>query len=40
MARTIKGKGVSFMENRWYWHSRVVTPDDLALALSELGEPA
>jgi transketolase len=40
MARTIKGKGVSFMENRWYWHSKVVTPDELALALSELGEKA
>ncbi len=40
IARTIKGKGVSFMENRWYWHSRVVTPDELALALAELGEAA
>lgn len=40
MARTIKGKGVSFMENRWYWHSRPVTPDELSLALAELGEPA
>ena len=40
IARTIKGKGVSFMENRWYWHSRVVTPDELALAMTELGEQA
>ena len=40
IARTVKGKGVSFMENRWYWHSRVVTPDELALALAELGERA
>ncbi len=40
MARTIKGKGVSFMENRWFWHSKVVTPDELALALTELGEQA
>lgn len=40
IARTVKGKGVSFMENRWYWHSRVVTPDELALAMAELGELA
>lgn len=40
IARTVKGKGVSFMENRWYWHSRVVTPEELALAMAELGEPA
>jgi transketolase len=40
IARTVKGKGVSFMENRWYWHSRVVTPDELALAMAELGERA
>jgi transketolase len=39
MARTVKGKGVSFMENQWYWHSRVVTPDELALAMAGLGEP-
>jgi transketolase len=40
IARTVKGKGVSFMENRWFWHSRVVTPDELSLALAELGERA
>jgi len=40
IARTVKGKGVSFMENRWFWHSRVVTSDELALAMAELGEPA
>jgi len=40
IARTVKGKGVSFMENRWYWHSKVVTPDELALAMAELGERA
>ncbi len=40
IARTVKGKGVSFMENRWFWHSKVVTPDELALALTELGEQA
>ena len=40
LARTIKGKGVSFMERRWYWHSRVPTPDELGQAMAELGEPA
>jgi transketolase len=40
LAHTIKGKGVSFMENRWYWHSRVPTEQDLREALRELGEPA
>ncbi|MFZ0168718.1 MAG: transketolase [Candidatus Dormiibacterota bacterium] len=40
IARTIKGKGVSFMENRWYWHSRVPTAEELRQALLELGEPA
>jgi transketolase len=39
IARTIKGKGVSFMENRWYWHSRVPTAEELRQALLELGEP-
>ena len=39
IARTTKGKGVSFMENRWFWHSRVPTTDELQQALAELGEP-
>jgi transketolase len=38
LARTIKGKGVSFMENRWYWHSRVPTHEELNNALAELSE--
>jgi len=38
LARTIKGKGVSFMENKACWHG--VAPNDaqLAQALYELGE--
>jgi len=38
VAHTIKGKGVSFMEDQLLWHYR--SPDDaqLAAALSELGE--
>jgi transketolase len=36
VARTIKGKGVSFMENRAEWHHRVPTKDELARAIAEL----
>lgn len=34
---TTKGKGVSFMENSVLWHYRSAEPDELALALAELG---
>jgi transketolase len=37
IASTVKGKGVSFMEGRAEWHSRVPTREELALALGELG---
>lgn len=39
LAHTVKGKGVSFMENKVEWHYR--SPDDklLAAALAELGDP-
>jgi transketolase len=37
VARTCKGKGVSFMENQLAWHYRSPGPDDLARALRELG---
>ena len=40
IAHTVKGKGVSFMENNYLWHSRVPTEEELATALAELGEPA
>jgi transketolase len=36
IARTVKGKGVSFMEGSAPWHSRVPTADELAQALAEL----
>jgi transketolase len=35
-SHTIKGKGVSFMENQAGWHSRGLTADELSKALSEL----
>jgi transketolase len=37
VANTIKGRGVSFMENRVEWHHGVVKDADLARALAELG---
>jgi transketolase len=36
IASTIKGKGVSFMEGCFQWHSGSLTPDQYRLALSEL----
>jgi transketolase len=36
VARTIKGKGVSFMEGAYKWHGRVPNNEELTLALSEL----
>lgn len=40
VAHTVKGKGVSFMENRFFWHTRIMTPDEFATAMAELGEQA
>jgi transketolase len=36
ICNTIKGKGVSFMENQVLWHYRPPTEEQLALALAEL----
>lgn len=36
IAHTVKGKGVSFMENKVEWHYRNPTPDLLAQALAEI----
>ncbi|MBP1040292.1 transketolase [Vagococcus sp. BWB3-3] len=36
IAHTIKGKGVSFSENKVSWHHRVPTFEELQLALAEL----
>jgi transketolase len=38
VAHTVKGRGVSFMENRAEWHGRVPDDGDLARALEELGD--
>lgn len=37
VARTIKGKGISFMEGDNRWHYTRLTPEDHAKALAELG---
>lgn len=36
ISRTVKGKGVSFMEDSYTWHSRVPTDEELAQAVEEL----
>jgi transketolase len=36
VAKTIPGKGVSFMENRWEWHGKAPNEQELQLALSDL----
>ena len=38
IAKTIKGKGVSFMENQAKWHGTAPNEEQLAQALAELGE--
>ncbi len=38
VARTIKGKGVSFAEGKASWHGKAPNDEQLALALEELGE--
>ena len=37
IANTIKGKGVSFMENQASWHGKAPSDEEYALALKELG---
>ena len=37
VAHTVKGKGVSFMENQFAWHAKPPTAEHLAGALAELG---
>jgi transketolase len=37
IARTVKGRGVSFMENRAEWHGKAPNAEQLEAALKELG---
>jgi transketolase len=39
VARTVKGKGVSFMEHNFVWHARPPSDQDLERALRELADP-
>ena len=39
IAHTVKGKGVSFAENTYLWHSNSVNDEIYAKALADLGEP-
>ena len=38
ICKTVKGKGVSFMENQAGWHGKAPNDEELALALEELGK--
>jgi transketolase len=38
LAHTVKGKGISFMEDQIQWHHRVPTEAEYAAALLELGQ--
>ena len=37
LANTVKGKGVSFMENIAGWHGKAPSYDEMVKALDELG---
>lgn len=37
LAHTVKGKGVSFMENNYEWHSKAPTHEQFVTAMTELG---
>jgi transketolase len=39
ISHTVKGRGVSFMEGHYYWHTRALTADEFATAMADLGEP-
>lgn len=38
IAHTVKGKGVSFMEGHYYWHTHAISPEEFATAMADLGE--
>jgi len=38
VAKTVKGKGVSFMENKYAWHGKAPNDEELEKALNELDE--
>lgn len=38
IAKTIKGKGISFLENKLDWHGKTLSKEQLNIALKELGK--
>ena len=36
--KTVKGKGVSFMENQVGWHGKAPNDEEYAIAMEELGK--
>ena len=40
VANTVKGRGVSYAEGRYEWHTKIPNEAEFALAMTELGEPA
>ena len=38
IAKTIKGKGISYMENKAQWHGKAPNEEEYTLAINELGE--
>jgi transketolase len=36
IAHTVKGKGISFMEDQYLWHSKVPTQQELEAAIAEI----
>ena len=40
IARTVKGKGVSFMENQYEWHGKPITDEVYQKAMKELSAPS
>lgn len=38
IAKTVKGKGVSFMENKAEWHGKAPNEEEYKIAMKELGE--
>lgn len=39
IADTIKGRGVSFAEGKYEWHTKIPTEEEFAIAMAELGAP-
>jgi transketolase len=37
IAKTVKGKGISFMEGKNTWHGKPINDEEYAKALKELG---